>query len=560
MGWPPSADAVLAHGPLGLLALATPIAALTAASLGRQLSEEEKLSRAVERGKRQEQVQDLVATLEKTEDPENDTLGQINFDVLSRKVVDLQGLDKESSVFEQGFNWLGKLYLKELRIASDKTKGQEDVEYADGTRVDRLISQKRTLDSICKKAAKVGVLLPESVIACIRDQLKIAQGVRSWQKRRDVAKAMKMILKVKKSWPWIFTNSAVSVLSASCNAMTLHYSAEVLETFRDPNYRQSSFVRSAAAMVIVKLANSLLEVLKFQLSAFGNRLAQRELQVKLFRALVNKDITWWDTKKSSNEMLGLLRNLPSEIEKVLSIPRDFWTRAITIATQAALVRKRSSKMLYVMLALNWVSLFVSKGVKWFQQHISEQVQASIVRPAQSDSTWFNAIQAENVSLFQSFVRCDKEVENYGKYLGINQQIDQKVRMVNMLMSPLRSTVQQVLSVGQFRTTGELIRQGELGVGQAEVMIKYASDVSNEVEHTFNELGNMRDKCNGLAKAYDLISIAPTINPDVGEWPSGRALGHVKFEDVYFEYPSRQKAQTLKGVSFEAKPGTVVGIT
>merc|ERR1719247_2744345 len=197
MGWPPSADAVLAHGPLGLLALATPIAALTAASLGRQLSEEEKLSRAVERGKRQEQVQDLVATLEKTEDPESDTLGQINFDVLSRKVLDLQGLDKESSVFEQGFTWLGKLYLKELRIASDKTKGQEDVEYADGTKLDRLISQKRTLDNISKKASKAGKLLPENMNANIRGQVSIAQEVRSWQKRQDVGKALKMIFKVR---------------------------------------------------------------------------------------------------------------------------------------------------------------------------------------------------------------------------------------------------------------------------------------------------------------------------------------------------------------------------
>merc|ERR1711981_1312082 len=105
------------------------------------------------------------------------------------------------------------------------------------------------------------------------------------------------------------------------------------------------------------------------------------------------------------------------------------------------------------------------------------------------------------------------------------------------MSPVKSIIQQALSVSQFNTTGQLIRQGALGVGQAEVMIQYASDVSAEVENAFNEVSHMRDKCNGLAKAYDLISIAPTINPDVGLYPTHRAKGHVVFDDVWFSYPS-----------------------
>ena len=46
------------------------------------------------------------------------------------------------------------------------------------------------------------------------------------------------------------------------------------------------------------------------------------------------------------------------------------------------------------------------------------------------------------------------------------------------------------------------------------------------------------KAEPLAKAYDLCTLPPSIDPDVGFVPAGRARGHVVFEGVEFKYPER----------------------
>jgi len=50
-------------------------------------------------------------------------------------------------------------------------------------------------------------------------------------------------------------------------------------------------------------------------------------------------------------------------------------------------------------------------------------------------------------------------------------------------------------------------------------------------------------------------MAPKIDPDSGEVPSGGARGHIVFEDAWFNYPERH-AEVLRGASLEVQPGQV----
>ena len=63
----------------------------------------------------------------------------------------------------------------------------------------------------------------------------------------------------------------------------------------------------------------------------------------------------------------------------------------------------------------------------------------------------------------------------------------------------------------------------------------------------------------LAKAHDLMAIPPSIDPDVGLVPEGRASGAIAFEDVKFEYPGRD-GLVLRGATFECPAGAVLGMT
>jgi ABC-type multidrug transport system ATPase subunit len=55
-----------------------------------------------------------------------------------------------------------------------------------------------------------------------------------------------------------------------------------------------------------------------------------------------------------------------------------------------------------------------------------------------------------------------------------------------------------------------------------------------------------------------MTIRPSIDPDDGLDPASRTSGHIVFENVEFAYPERE-VPVLRGASFEAKPGQVVGL-
>ena len=57
----------------------------------------------------------------------------------------------------------------------------------------------------------------------------------------------------------------------------------------------------------------------------------------------------------------------------------------------------------------------------------------------------------------------------------------------------------------------------------------------DATHSYEQLEHSSEE---LAKVYDLMQAKPSIDPDVGLVPEGRARGHILFEDVEFEYPGR----------------------
>ena len=79
----------------------------------------------------------------------------------------------------------------------------------------------------------------------------------------------------------------------------------------------------------------------------------------------------------------------------------------------------------------------------------------------------------------------------------------------------------------------------------------------DATHSYEQLEHSSEE---LAKVYDLMQAKPSIDPDVGLVPEGRARGHILFEDVEFEYPGRGGAKVLKGASFEVQPGEILGMT
>jgi ABC-type multidrug transport system fused ATPase/permease subunit len=110
----------------------------------------------------------------------------------------------------------------------------------------------------------------------------------------------------------------------------------------------------------------------------------------------------------------------------------------------------------------------------------------------------------------------------------------------------------VLGYGAF-----LVLEKSLTLGDLSVVMIYLASVYRPLESISHSVGSIQDIFISLRVAYEVLDAEPEIKdaPDAIDVP--RAHGAVRFDNVNFAYGGRES--TLRGISFETKPGQVIAI-
>lgn len=595
---PPSAEAVVRGAPVALVALSVPILALAASSLKETLTDEETADRDEEAKRRAQLLSEMLDILknqekraedaksaegkiveeEKEEEGQDDgnvvretsgnptddegdvdsddEEGQLTFDDVHLRSDELAEIVPEAPELEQGIEACAKLLLKELKVAAKKTEAQDDIKYADGKKLEGLLECPQALDNLAKTAKRA---VPTQVRADVQQALSKGRRVLRAQRRQDFAKAFKMIVLAKDALPWVLASSMSSVFSTSIRTVSLHYRAEALQTLQRSKTSQTSFKTATLAMLSVEIVAALAEALQSQLTARSEANMAKSIQLRLFHALSSKDMTWWSNQNEPWELIKKVWFLPQQVKSALETPRALLNQLVSLCIQVRLVWERSSRMLNAMLVLHWSRFFLRKGIGWIQTKLCAWATRNLVMPSEDKFTWIHSLNPEYIQMYQSFVRAPKEASDLKKFLDAHNRQTELTRAVLPVSTTLRSLLAQAGTIAEFSSMGSLVQEGSLELTQAETMMHYASQVNDAIEDTYQTLQGTERELKPLAEAYDIIAIPPKIELSEGFDPGGRAVGHFIFEKVRFSYPCR-KAEILKGTSFEAKPGQVVGIT
>jgi ABC-type multidrug transport system fused ATPase/permease subunit len=110
----------------------------------------------------------------------------------------------------------------------------------------------------------------------------------------------------------------------------------------------------------------------------------------------------------------------------------------------------------------------------------------------------------------------------------------------------------VLGVGAFAVVS-----GSLSVGGLLIVMSYVAAMYKPLETISSTVTGIQEKMVALEGAFELLDTPAAVldPPDGIEIP--RVTGHIVFENVSFSYPTRPG--TLRNLSFEIKPGQIVGV-
>src|SRR5262249_24378705 len=102
-----------------------------------------------------------------------------------------------------------------------------------------------------------------------------------------------------------------------------------------------------------------------------------------------------------------------------------------------------------------------------------------------------------------------------------------------------------------------VLERRLTVGDLTVILFYIGMVYKPLEAISSTVGGLQDTFVTLKMTFQLLDVEPDINAAPGAVSIARSRGHLVFDGVHFNYETR--ADTLKDISFEARPGQVIAL-
>jgi ABC-type multidrug transport system fused ATPase/permease subunit len=246
---------------------------------------------------------------------------------------------------------------------------------------------------------------------------------------------------------------------------------------------------------------------------------------------------------------GLVMTIPMLVEAALTLVGMFW---VTYKLNPVLA-----------LAAITVVPFLYYSVGYYATHIQDKLQRVRTLEAESLSIIHEAFAMMRVIV--AFGREDREHKRFRDQtaLAVKERVKVTVRqtvfslVVNFITAVGAALVLGLGAYDVLKAKQAGWPPGSFTVGELTVIIAYIAAIYRPLEQISFTIGSLQDRFISLKNTFEFLDTEPDIKDAPAAKTVGRAHGGVRFENVDFSYTGR--VDTLKKISFEAKPGQVIGI-
>jgi ATP-binding cassette, subfamily B, bacterial len=220
-------------------------------------------------------------------------------------------------------------------------------------------------------------------------------------------------------------------------------------------------------------------------------------------------------------------------------------------------------MCWILVRIDWglallamaVTPFMFFSLRYYAKHIQDRLLR--VKGMEGESL---AIVHEAISMLRVIVAFGREPHEHRRFRdqglrAVNARVDVTVRQTLFSLAVNMTTATgtaAVLWLGARR-----VLQERLTIGDLLVILSYIAAVYKPLEAIANTLGRLQDNLVSLRVAFDVLDTEPEIKEIAHAKRMDACRGDVAFENVCFHYQGR--VETLKNISFRAKPGQRVAI-
>ena len=328
-----------------------------------------------------------------------------------------------------------------------------------------------------------------------------------------------------------------------------HWSRQLLGNAA--NNRVELLVAAVAFGLLVALLSNGLTVINNYVNTKIEQFITLDFRSHLFLHAQKMSLAFHDRRRSGmliylinsqgDAPAGLILTIPMLAESALTLIGMFWI-SFRMDWQLSLVSLAVVPFLYY-------------SVGFYATHIQARLQR--VMGLEMESL---AVIHESLSMMRVIVAFGREEHEHRRFRQqTSKAVAERVR-VTVRQTLFSLVVNMITAIGSSLVLGlgaYHVIQGRLTIGGMLVVISYIAAVYKPLETISYTLGSLQNRFVNLQITFELLDT----EPDIRDAPHARILpaasGHVVYENVDFSYSGR--TDTLKGISFEAKPGQVIGI-
>lgn len=297
-------------------------------------------------------------------------------------------------------------------------------------------------------------------------------------------------------------------------------------------------------------------IVAFVLVARGaDRLAHArrgEVLCQSFERVITMPLAWHQQRGTSHSLHTLLRAVEALFSLWLEFMRTHLSTAVALLLLIPTAFSMDVRMSLVLIGLGALYLAIGRLV----MRKTKEGQASVERHYHKVFSHVSD-SVSNVAVLQSYNRIGQETESlrdYVKALITTQNPVLDWWALASAMHRLASTISMmvVLLIGAY-----LVTQGQLRIGDIVAFTGFAALLISRLDQVSNFANQIFDARSKLEEFYRLEDSAADHREPEGLREMENVTGHVRFENVSFEFPN--SGQGVTDVSFEVSAGQTVAI-
>jgi ATP-binding cassette subfamily B protein len=297
-------------------------------------------------------------------------------------------------------------------------------------------------------------------------------------------------------------------------------------------------------------------IVAFVLVARGaDRLAHArrgEVLCQSFERVITMPLAWHQQRGTSHSLHTLLRAVEALFSLWLEFMRTHLSTAVALALLIPTAFSLDVRMSLVLIVLGALYLAIGRLV----MRKTKEGQASVERHYHKVFSHVSD-SVSNVAVLQSYNRVGQETESlraYVKALITTQNPVLDWWALASAMHRLASTISMmvVLLIGAY-----LVSKGQLRIGDIVAFTGFAALLISRLDQVSNFANQIFDARSKLEEFYRLEDAAGENREPEGLRELDNVTGHVRFENVSFEFPN--SGQGVTDVSFEVRAGQTIAI-